>query len=318
MNSKLSKNGIFDIPILFLVFNRLDTTKQVFEAIRKAAPQKLYIASDGPRSNRNGEDEKVKIVREYVIKSIDWECEVKTLFREENLGCGRAVSSAITWFFENEEMGIILEDDCLPSESFFPYCKELLEMYKDDARIYCIGGCNILTEMKNSYSYCFSRLSYNWGWASWKRAWEHFNFDIINLNNFIEQKKINRIFKRYCDRYYWLSVFKKMETHEVDTWDYQWTYTIFNNNGITIFPAKNQITNIGFGTGATHTTNDTSLFNNQKRFEITELIHPNEIKINDSIMNETMRIAFGLNWLWYLKINVKIFIKKMRALCFSN
>jgi hypothetical protein len=315
MNSKLSKNGIFDIPVLFLVFNRLDTAKQVFEAIRKAAPQKLYIASDGPRSNCDGEDEKVKIVKEYVLKSIDWNCEVKTLFREKNLGCGKAVSSAITWFFENEEMGIILEDDCLPSESFFPYCKELLEMYKDDARIYGIGGFNLLTETKSPCSYCFSQLSYNWGWASWKRAWKYFNFNIANLNSFIKQKKIKRIFKRYCDRYYWLDIFKKMEKYEGnDIWDYQWTYTIFNNDGITIFPAKNQVTNIGFGADATHTIDEKSFFYNQKRFEITELIHPDKIEINHHIMNETMKTVLGLNWLWYLKINIKMFIKKIRAL----
>jgi hypothetical protein len=118
-NKNMLITNNFNIPILFMVFNRLDTTYKVFEQLRKIAPQKLYIASDGPRNNRENEKERVEAVREYVLKSIDWDCEVKTLFREENLGCGKAVSGAITWFFENEEMGIILEDDCLPSISFF-------------------------------------------------------------------------------------------------------------------------------------------------------------------------------------------------------
>jgi hypothetical protein len=312
MNSNLSKNGIFDTPVLFLVFNRLDTTKQVFEVIRKTAPQKLYIASDGPRSNCDGENEKVKIVREYVLKAIDWDCEVSTLFREKNLGCGKAVSSAITWFFENEEMGIILEDDCLPSESFFSYCKELLDRYKDDTRIYHVAGHNPLTETNIPYSYYFARTQHCWGWASWRRAWNHYKFDISNLDDFIKQKKINRIFKRYCDRYYWLNIFKKMEKHEIDTWDYQWAYSIFNNDGICINPTKNLVSNIGFGTDSTHTISDNLSFSNQQRFEITELVHLNEININAHIINTINEIALGINWLWYLKINVKIFIRKIK------
>ena len=200
-------------PILFLVFNRLDATKQVFEVIRKVVPSKLYIGCDGPRDNREGEDKKVKAVREYVLDSIDWDCEIKTLFREKNLGCGKAVSSAISWFFENEEMGIILEDDCLPSLSFFPYCEELLIKYKEDARIYHISGHNPLTYTKTKYSYYFVRIQHCWGWASWRRAWEKYNFDITDLDDFIEQKKINKIFTRSVDRNYWIDPFKKMEKH---------------------------------------------------------------------------------------------------------
>jgi len=270
----------FDIPILFLVFNRLDTTKQVFEMIRKAAPQKLYIASDGHRDNRVGEKEKVETVRDYVLKSIDWNCEVKTLFRNENLGCGKAVSGAITWFFENEEMGIILEDDCLPSMSFFSYCKELLEYYKNNPRIYHITGHNPLTYTKTPYSYYFARIQHCWGWASWRRAWNHYNFDIKDLNIFIEKRKIKNIFSGNADRHYWIDIFKKMDNHEIDTWDHQWTYTIFNNNGICINPAKNMITNIGFGVNATHTINDNQDNKNQQRFEIGALIHQKKIKIN--------------------------------------
>jgi hypothetical protein len=309
------KNNDFNVPILFMVFNRLDTTKQVFEMIRKIAPQKLYIASDGHRINRENEEEKVMAVRNYVIKSIDWNCEIKTLFREENLGCGKAVSGAISWFFENEEAGIILEDDCLPSISFFSYCRELLEYYKDDTRIFHIAGYNPLTYTKTPYSYCFARLHHCWGWASWRRAWNHYSFDIINLHGFIEKKKINKIFTRNADRYYWINLFKKMENHEIDTWDYQWTYTIFNNNGICINPAKNLVTNIGFNSDATHTTIDDPNHNNQQRFEIDNLIHPNKIKIDNSYINKINKICFGISTLRYCKMLIKkikfphIFIK---------
>ncbi|MFP4332877.1 MAG: hypothetical protein ACLFQJ_06210, partial [Campylobacterales bacterium] len=139
--------------VLFLVFNRLDTTKQVFEAIRQAKPPRLYVAADGAREAKEGEDQKVKAIREYILQHIDWDCEVKTLFREKNLGCKIAVSSAITWFFENEEMGIILEDDCLPSQSFFWFCEELLERYKDDMRIMMVSGYNKVQRYNQQNSY---------------------------------------------------------------------------------------------------------------------------------------------------------------------
>jgi hypothetical protein len=298
----------FNIPILFLVFNRLDTTMKVFEVIKKVAPQKLYIASDGPRNNH--EKEKVEAVREYVLKSIDWDCEVKTLFRNENLGCGKAVSGAITWFFENEEMGIILEDDCLPSLSFFPYCKELLEYYKDDTRIYHIAGNNPLTYIKMPYSYYFARIQHCWGWASWRRAWNYYSYDIENMNAFLEKKKINNIFIRNIDKNYWIDIFIKMEKHEIDTWDYQWTYSIFNNNGICINPARNLITNIGFGKDGTHTF-DNNKFSNQQRFEINGIIHQNKIIINNTYINKINSYSYDINLLSHYKTIAKKFLKKL-------
>ncbi|MCL2792951.1 MAG: nucleotide-diphospho-sugar transferase [Spirochaetaceae bacterium] len=310
----------FNTPILFLIFNRLDTTKQVFEKIRSVTPSKLYIASDGPRDNRIGEDEKVKTIREYVFNSIDWNCEVKTLFREKNLGCGKAVSQAITWFFENEEMGIILEDDCLPSSSFFPYCEELLNKYKDDARIFHIAGHNPLTYTKMKYSYYFARIQHCWGWASWRRAWEKYSFDINDLNSFMRQKKINKIFATKADRIYWTNIFIGMAEHKVDTWDYQWTYTIFNNNGICINPSKNLVTNIGFGPDATHTTNDDPSRNNQERYEISKIIHPKEIKINKQLINLINRIVFGISNSTYagFKTILKNIIKRFFSLFISK
>ena len=145
--------------VLFLIFNRLDTTKQVFEEIRKAKPPRLYIAADGPRENKEGEKEKVGAVRKYVLENIDWNCEVKTLFRDKNLGCGKAVSQAITWFFENEEMGIILEDDCLPSQSFFWFCEKLLKKYNKEKRIMLITGTSYLfNEIERKEDYFFQDM----------------------------------------------------------------------------------------------------------------------------------------------------------------
>jgi hypothetical protein len=282
-----NKSESFDIPILFLIFNRLDTTKQVFEMIRKVAPIKLYIASDGPRENRDDEKEKVETVRNYVLESMDWDCEVKTLFRDVNLGCGKAVSEAITWFFKNEEMGIILEDDCLPSLSFFPFCKELLEKYKDNEKIYHIAGYIQLANTGITHSYYFTPFMNCWGWASWRRAWNQYDFDLTNVDIFLSSKKLEKLFIRYPDRKERIDNFKKMEKHKIDTWDYQWEYCIFNNNGICINPAKNLITNIGFGVDGTHLISVDPHRFNKKRFEITKIKHPKKIKINTLFLNWT-------------------------------
>ena len=168
--------------VLFLVFNRLDTTRRVFEAIRKAQPPRLYIAADGARVGKHGEAEKVQAVRDYTMKNIDWKCEVKTLFRDQNLGCKYAVSGGISWFFEQEEQGIILEDDCLPSQSFFWFCEELLERYADDEQIFIITGYNKQQRWHPEiYDYFFSNFGGIWGWASWRRAWAHFDGDMKDL-----------------------------------------------------------------------------------------------------------------------------------------
>jgi len=254
-NAKFTPPKPLEIAVLFLVFNRLDTTKQVFEAIREAQPPRLYIAADGARETKEGEKEKIEAVREYILNHIDWKCEVKTLFREQNYGCKMAVSGAIDWFFENEEMGIILEDDCLPSQSFFWYCEELLEKYKHDMRIWHIAGNNFHFGWKRDkdYSYYFGGIYGSiWGWASWKNRWK--NYD-VNMKNYDEV-----IAKNYLENCYDGSQAVKNRIKDfssikngLDTWDFQWVYTRWINNGLTIIPIKNLVKNLGFGEDATHT-----------------------------------------------------------------
>lgn len=261
--------------VLFLVFNRLDTTKQVFEAIRQAKPPRLYVAADGSRQTKKGEEEKVKAVRDFVMSSIDWECEVKTLFREQNFGCKMAVSGAIDWFFENEEMGIILEDDCLPSESFFWFCEELLERYKDDMRVGIISGDNFQKGIKRGEAdYYFSLYSHIWGWASWANRWK--NYDVM-LNHIKDSSFIDDLFEDKKVRKYWHNVFEEMKQQKIDTWDYQWTFTLWNNKQLTVLPNINLIKNIGFGADATHTTSESEL-SNMEHFDIVLKKHPKEIK----------------------------------------
>ncbi|NPV38360.1 MAG: nucleotide-diphospho-sugar transferase [Brevinematales bacterium] len=240
-------------PVLFLIFNRLETTKQVFEAIKKARPPRLYIGADGPRESKEGETEKVMAVREYVMNHIDWECEVKTLFREKNLGCGKAVSEAITWFFENEEMGIILEDDTLPSQSFFWFCEGLLEIYKDDMRVGQISGFNYGYENDDlPYDYLFSIYPMIWGWATWRNRWENYSFELEDFDEIVSMKQFQFLFdeKELKQR---LKIFNKVRKGLIDTWDYQWSYVLYKNFQFTVIPKKNYIINLGFGENSTHT-----------------------------------------------------------------
>jgi hypothetical protein len=271
---KFSPHSPLKTPILFLIFKRLDTTKQVFEQIKKEKPPKLYIAADGPRKNVEGELEKCKAVREYVLNNIDWDCKVKTLFREKNLGCGRAVSEAITWFFEQEEEGIILEDDVLPSLSFFWFCEELLEKYKNDIRIWHIGGCNFQNGIiRGDGDYYFSALNHIWGWASWANRWKYYDFELKNMNS---DRFIENYWKGSALRY-WKRIFWKMKNKEIDTWDYQWIFTMWYHQGLGISPNVNLISNIGFGRDATHTENLNSKVANLQRGDIILKNHPNKI-----------------------------------------
>lgn len=234
--------------VLFLVFNRLDTTQQVFESIRRAKPPRLYIAADGARAHKDGELEAVKVVRDYVLSNIDWACQVKTLFREKNMGCKYAVSSAISWFFEHEEQGIILEDDCLPNQSFFWFCEELLDKYKNDRRIMMISGTNYLLDVRDDVEedYIFSRHFSIWGWATWRRAWDTYDAELdFCTDDFIAKgdysylalsSNLQRVYKGYLEL---------IRDKRVDTWDFQWLFNCIYNYGLSIVPPVNLISNLG-------------------------------------------------------------------------
>lgn len=241
-----------DTAVLFIVFNRPDTTMMVLQAIRDAKPSKLYVAADGPRSSKNGEDRIVEKVRRQVLESVDWECDVKTLFHRENRGCKNAVSSAISWFFENERRGIILEDDCLPHPSFFRFCEELLERYEDDGRVGQISGDNFQNGIRRGEGdYYFSRYNHIWGWATWSDRWENYDVELRELDSF---KPFEGMFQSRREKLYWKEIFEKTKGGKIDTWDFQWTFTLWINKQLTILPNVNLVSNIGFGIDATHTT----------------------------------------------------------------
>lgn len=240
--------------VLFLVFNRPDTTAQVFEAIRRAKPTRLYVAADAARLGKSGEAEKVAAVRN-IATNIDWSCEVRTLFRENNLGCKYAVSNAITWFFENEDEGIILEDDCLPSQSFFWFCEEMLSRYRHNKSVMAITGTNIARNISFDGDYFFSRYALMWGWASWGSAWRKYDLELVNWPRTDQMKHLKALGVTGLNECItWRRILAKTKAGLIDTWDYQWIYTCWLCGGLTIAPAKNLIRNIGFSLDATHTS----------------------------------------------------------------
>lgn len=240
--------------ILFILFNRPDTTGRVFECIRAAKPARLYIAADGPRIDRAGENELCANTRK-ITELVDWDCQVFTLFHDVNLGCKNAVSQAVTWFFDYEEDGIVLEDDCMPDNSFFRFCDELLDRYRTDERISIISGCNFQQGNKRGNAdYYFSNLSHVWGWASWRRVWQDYDKELSRYTETDARLTLQQIFDEPLIADSWLHIFNELKAGRIDTWDYQLAFLNFFKNRLSVIPNQNLISNIGFGASATHTT----------------------------------------------------------------
>lgn len=241
-------------PIVFLIFNRPETTIKVFEEIRRARPPKLFVVADGPRSDRAGEAEKCEAVR-AIIDTVDWQCEVIKNYSACNLGCKSRISSGLDWVFESAEEAIILEDDCLPHPAFFRFCEEMLERYRDDNRIFLISGDNFqLGRKRTPYSYYFTRYSHIWGWATWRRSWRHYDVNISLWPEIKSEGLLDDIF--HHDKVqvkYWSGIFDSMHAGRIDTWDYQVVFACLINSILNVMPSENLISNIGFGESATRT-----------------------------------------------------------------
>ncbi len=240
-------------PVLLLAFSRPDTTRRVLERIREAAPLRFYVACDAARDGRLAEAEKVAAVRALVAELVDWPCELKTLYREQNLGCKMAVSGALDWFFAQEEMGIILEDDCLPDPSFFGYCETLLHRFKDDERIFMISGNNFQRGVRvTEYSYYYSWLTHIWGWASWRRSWQKVDLEMKNWPAFLAAGGVKQIYPKVRHARRWEKTFGRYLQGRYNTWDYPLLFASWWHRQLTVLPEVNLVSNIGFGEGGTH------------------------------------------------------------------
>jgi len=281
--------------VLFVLFNRPDTTRQVFNKIRAAKPKRLYLTADGPRPGFPDDEKLCKQTRE-IVNEIDWECEVKTLFREENAGCKNGVSAAISWFFSQEEEGIILEDDCLPASSFFKFCDTLLEKYRNDTRIRHITGCNLQFGKKwGNGSYYFSNRTHVWGWASWRRVWDDYDLNLDKYDAADIKQQMKNIYDDDLVAESWANIFKELKAGKINSWAYPLDFANFFNNGLVIIPNENLISNIGFSVDATNTLNKNSVYANIPLVEMAEISHPTfmlpEKQADLSIMNRDFDIA---------------------------
>jgi hypothetical protein len=282
----------FTTPIALFIFNRPDTTFRVFNVIAQIKPQKLYIVADGPR---NATEATLCNASRSVIKQITWNCDVATCFSETNLGCKLRVSSGLNWIFEQCEEAIILEDDCLPHPTFFPYCAELLERYRDVEKIHSIGGTNFqFGRNRGTHSYYFSHFSHVWGWASWRRAWQLYDLQMAAWPALRESNWLLELWQDTSMVNYWRGIFDAAHLGTINSWDYQWLFASWQHYHLNIVPNSNLISNIGFGENATHTREASNKLSNMKTASLNfPLKHPSQIVIDKEADRFTMQYVFN-------------------------
>jgi hypothetical protein len=274
---------MLETPILFIIFNRPDTSEQVFNQIRQIQPKQIFIAADGPRVDIPTDVAQCALTRK-IISRVDWNCNVHTLVRDHNMGCGYGIADAITWFFKNVEEGIILEDDCVPNLTFFRFCEELLCFYRNEPRIMHISGNNFLYGKKRgNASYYFSKYTHNWGWATWRRAWVKYDHNIVD------------------------------EEYRHSIWDMQWRLTVENNNGLAILPNVNLVSNIGTGRkDATHTKGMSQYYSNLPTEILSfPLQHPKKIKIMDRATDYSVLVPHATSYIGILKEKLKSLVNRI-------
>lgn len=293
-------------PVLFIIFKRADTTQKVFERIREARPPRLYIAADGPRPDRKGEAEQCNAARK-VVEVIDWPCKVQRLYRDKNLGCGEGVSCAISWFLENEEEGIILEDDILPHPDFFRYCDEMLERYRHTNQVKCVCGSNAFYEDIShpyTYSYFFSHYMMVWGWATWRRTWKEYDKSLKSIPKESFLQEVNSLPIKKGSKLKAIDIFEVMTSdNPIDTWDYQLLFSIWHHKGLNIIPINNLCKNLGFGhIDAIHTTATSQKIDFHKVESCYPLEHPKEIVDNKKLDQITFMEMYTPNYGFIYKI----------------
>ncbi len=303
---------VLNTPVLFIIFNRPQTTKRVFHEIAKVKPKQLFIAADGPRDGRHEDQELCKQTRE-IVEKIDWPCEIHKDYSEKNLGCRFRPMSAIDWVFSKVEKAIILEDDCLPSQSFFRYCQELLDKYQLDTRIMSIAGTNFIPDHKrrNNDSYFFSYFPIIWGWATWKRCWDLFDPDIRHWEEIREGNWLKDLFGHSSTAKIWTNIINASNPikKDLNAWSYHWKYTCLSQSGLCIIPEHNLISNVGFGENATHSFDSTSPVSDLSMKELEfPLRHPRFV-----IRDAEVEIAMQNLWVTKLKKRISNKIKKVVA-----
>lgn len=266
-------------PVALFVFNRPDTTKKVFESIRQARPPMLFIIADGPRPAFPDDLERCKSVRN-IVADIDWPCKIFKNYSDTNLGCQKRMSTGLDWLFSQVTEAIIIEDDCLPDQIFFHFCDELLEHYREDERVMTICGTNTLfNEKAGEYSYYFSSFSQVWGWATWRRTWNHYDLEMQKWPALRDSRWLSKKFSKGRIWRYWERIFEFTYRGRLKTWDYQLAFACMLNNGLSVVPRTNLISNLGFGPDATITKTFHKLSNLPIKPLEFPLVHPPDVAV---------------------------------------
>lgn len=290
-----ARNSHVDVPVLLLSYNRPEKLKKVIESLRSAGMRNIYLWSDGPKSGSRQDKAKVMQCRELGLKQISWGCQLKVLFARQNHGCRAGVTRALDWFFSTVDEGIILEDDCVPNQDFFPYCATLLEKYRKHDEVMCISGDNSAGLLfSHGASYSFTRYPMVWGWATWRRAWAQNDAKLSNWSSMRSDREARRrIWPRRKERAMWKSLLDGiLEEQKPDTWDYIWSFTIQVSRGLAIVPRVNLISNIGFDPEATHTKYLDDRRANRPTFDLREFRHPEfqerDMYVENQILGEQL------------------------------
>lgn len=293
-------------PVVFLIFNRPDVTQRVFKEISKVKPKKLLVVADGPRLDREDDQEKCQATRS-IIEQVDWHCEVLKNYADDNLGCQKRVSSGLNWVFDQVEEAIILEDDCFPTPTLFPFCEELLAKYRADERIAVISGQNVqFNRNKSNYSYYFSLYNHCWGWATWKRAWQNFDYEmkhwpLVRDNGWLKNILVQPNFVEY-----WTRIFQGTYEQKINSWAYRWTFSCWMQNQLSILANNNLISNIGFGNQGTNTKKSQSVFANMATQDLVfPLAHPPVMIRNIQADNFTQKTLYKTSLINRIKLKIK-------------
>jgi hypothetical protein len=268
-------------PVLLIAWQRADTLREVIKALRSVEPVNMFIACDGPKHSQPGHVQCVTEVRQLIDQEIDWECSVEKLYSVTNQGCRLGVSRAISWFFENVQEGIILEDDCVPHPDFFVFSSTLLERYRNDNRVCCISGSNFQNGLRRgAASYYFSKYPHCWGWATWRRSWQHYEGAIPFWPDWKHSNEWGSLMGDPRERRYWEEIFDRCRQGAIDSWAYPWTASVWKAGGVTAIPQVNLVQNIGFGDSATHTKrgDDTVSVPVQP---LGDIRHPSQVRMDD-------------------------------------
>jgi hypothetical protein len=300
-------------PVAFIIYNRPDTASRVFEEIRRARPLILLVVADGPGMNRPAEAKKVAATR-AIVEQVDWPCEVLKNYAETNLGCKRRISSGLDWVFQTVEEVIILEDDCVPHPTFFRFCEELLEKYRETDQVMHISGDNFQYIRKLSEAnYYFSRYAHIWGWATWRRAWQYYDVDIKYWSASGGKDKLLRKFSSEAERGFWRTMLDKVVAGEIDTWDFQWVFACLTQNALSIAPNVNLVSNIGFGFDSTHTIRVSKVANMPTVAMEFPLVHPRSFAINIDADDYVSNLFFRKpSFIRRFEKKIKSFVPKKR------